>query len=62
MKIRPTWMLLACSLMLLGACGQKGPLYLPKQTPPEAPAAVEDDGALPDKVQQDDTTVTPIGN
>ncbi len=62
MKIRSTWMLLACSVMLLAACGQKGPLYLPDQTAPAAPAAVEDDGGLPEKVQQDDTTVTPIGN
>jgi predicted small lipoprotein YifL len=62
MKIRSTWMLLACSVMLLGACGQKGPLYLPKQTPPADAAAIEDDGGLPEKVQQDDTTVTPIGN
>lgn len=30
-------------LMLLAGCGQKGPLYLPETTPPEAAAPTDDE-------------------
>lgn len=36
--MHPSIPILACAL-LLGACGLKGPLYLPKDKPAPAPAA-----------------------
>jgi len=54
--------LLACSLVLLAGCGQKGPLYLPEQTgevvtrPAQTPPA---DGQAPNTPQTVDSPQGP---
>jgi len=42
MLSRPIIILLIC-LLLLVACGQKGPLYLPEEAPVEAAAADDEE-------------------
>ena len=38
----PRALLLACALVLVAACGQKGPLYLPDGSPDEGAAETTD--------------------
>ncbi|GAA5176410.1 hypothetical protein GCM10025771_11040 [Niveibacterium umoris] len=51
MSARPTHILICIAVMLLGACGIKGPLYLPpppKTVPPAMPAQSAPTQAVPD--------------
>lgn len=57
MKFMPA---IVCSVVLLAACGQKGPLYLPEQTPPSKPYSECDvpDAPCREQVPADATPIT----
>jgi predicted small lipoprotein YifL len=51
-RFRWTLLALCASLTMLGACGQKGPLYLPDQTPAPAETAPGEDGENDEQPKQ----------
>jgi len=56
MQTVKTILLILLCITLLGACGLKGPLYLPEENPADAQAAVPDENAEKEKEKKKDNT------
>jgi len=56
MQTAKTTLLILLCISLLGACGLKGPLYLPEETPADGQTAVPDKDTEKEKEKKKDNT------